>query len=344
MTFDVTNQRIVLFGGASAVGTLDDTWEWNGTLWRQIAEFGAPALVGAAMSYGGRSCVLFGGVDGTATDLHGQQGTWKWDAQFWTEIQHFGPLGRSGHAMASDVSRQRVVIFGGTLLSGSSTDAALLRDTWELPAQDFLFASLKVSPSAIAIGDHFQVTVALREPHTSDFIVRLQATAQHQPVNIGVPAAISIPAGQLSRTVDVALPRDVTTGLYTIAAMGVGAVHTTTLNVDWAPAGTLRIVALLSNPPGDETQDEAVHIRNIGSAQVQLNRWALARSGEPERWLLNMADGVLEPGAIAVVTRNGRPMQLPNEGSDILLINPENFVKDTKRYGPSASGELIQFD
>ena len=75
------------------------------------------------MSYGGRSCVLFGGVDGTATDLHGQQGTWKWDAQFWTEIQHFGPLGRSGHAMASDVSRQRVVIFGGTLLSGSSTDA-----------------------------------------------------------------------------------------------------------------------------------------------------------------------------------------------------------------------------
>ena len=70
-------------------------------------------------------------------------------------------------------------------------------------------------------------------------------------MNIGVPAAISIPAGQLSRTVDVALPRDVTTGLYTIAAMGVGAVHTTTLNVDWAPAGTLRIVALLSNPPGD---------------------------------------------------------------------------------------------
>ena len=43
---------------------------------------------------------------------------------FWTQRLHFGPAARAGHAMAYDVARQRVLLFGGRSVDGN------LGDTW----------------------------------------------------------------------------------------------------------------------------------------------------------------------------------------------------------------------
>jgi Lamin Tail Domain len=173
--------------------------------------------------------------------------------------------------------------------------------------------------------------------------VRLSSTANDAPAAIGVPSTVTIPAGQLSAIVDVALPQDATTATYAITATGGGANYTQRLDVIWAPAGTLRIAAVLPNPVGDELQDEAVHIRNISANAVQLGNWSITRRSQPVRWELDAADGTVESGQTAVVTRRGRPMALLNPGGDVILVNPEGFVKDTKTYGPAAPGQLITF-
>jgi hypothetical protein len=247
--------------------------------------------------------------------------------------------------MAIDLDRQRIVLFGGTRSSDSVAAADLLGDTWELPARDFLLASFTITPTVAVLGGRVQLTATLREAHHSEIVVRLRSAAQNgEPVNLGVPVTLSVPAGQLSHTVETTLPSDVMPGTYVITAVGVGATYVRALTVNWEPPGTLRIVAMLPNPEGDETQNEAVHLRNFGSTQVPLQDWVLTGGPNNLRWTLDAGDGVMAPGEIVVVTRRGRALPLPNDGSQILLVNPEGWVKDSKIYGPAASGQLIRFD
>ena len=51
--------------------------------------------------------------------------TWAFDGTDWTQLQDVGPAARREHAMAYDVARQRVVLYGG----GTSNEDA--SDTWE---------------------------------------------------------------------------------------------------------------------------------------------------------------------------------------------------------------------
>ncbi len=88
-----------------------------------------PEIRSAAMAYDaarGRM-ILFGGL--------AQQGgigvpldkTWEWDGTSWMRRTPVNaPPARSGHALAYDTARQRIVLFGGTDASG-----AVLTDTWE---------------------------------------------------------------------------------------------------------------------------------------------------------------------------------------------------------------------
>jgi hypothetical protein len=109
-----------------------------------------------------------------------------------------------------------------------------------------------------------------------------------------------------------------------------------------AAAGTLRIGAVLPNPEGDEAQLEAVHVRNLGPTVVDLVGWRIA-DPSGQSWGLDVADGTAAPGQVAVVTRQGRQMALPNAGGTIQLMNPAGQVLDTKTYGAAASGQLIEF-
>ena len=43
MAYDAANGTVVLFGGEGRLGTLGDTWTWNGTTWTEQTPGDQPA-------------------------------------------------------------------------------------------------------------------------------------------------------------------------------------------------------------------------------------------------------------------------------------------------------------
>jgi hypothetical protein len=65
MAFDSNRGRTVLFGGRDLADvnlTFGDTWEWDGTVWKQVADFGLPPCESPAMAFKNDSVALFGGI------------------------------------------------------------------------------------------------------------------------------------------------------------------------------------------------------------------------------------------------------------------------------------------
>jgi hypothetical protein len=130
MAFDSQRGRTVLFGGVdlSATVIFGDTWDWDGAIWTQVADFGADPCVSAAPAFKKDSVALFGGNKPTdPAQVFGN--TWTWDGRHWTLRQDIGPGPRSQHAMAFDSGRERLVLFGGLLAAGSQ--GTIRNDTWE---------------------------------------------------------------------------------------------------------------------------------------------------------------------------------------------------------------------
>jgi hypothetical protein len=132
VAYDAGRQRLVLFGGSAAGGTLRaDTWEWDGADWTQVADTGPDARREHALAYDAnrQRPVLFGGhADGPA--LRGD--TWEFDGADWTQVADTGPDARRGHALAYDANRQRTVLIGG-----EANGPALRADTWEWDGADW---------------------------------------------------------------------------------------------------------------------------------------------------------------------------------------------------------------
>jgi hypothetical protein len=127
MAYDPGRERVVLFGGQNGALRLGDTWEWDGAAWTEVTPpAGSPEpRVQPAMAYCRQTerVVLFGGENpGTALDNK----TWAWDGARWAEVAPAAgsPPQTGGHAMASDLGRGRIVLFGG-FISGARDD------TWE---------------------------------------------------------------------------------------------------------------------------------------------------------------------------------------------------------------------
>jgi hypothetical protein len=132
MAYDPGRGRTVLFGGEDTSGNgsylqpLEDTWEWDGTAWVQVASAGPGERAFHAMAHDSRRgrTVLFGGsVYSPVPDA--ELTTWEWDGATWAQVATTGPSARANHAMAFDSARGRTVLFGGTRGQGP------LGDTWE---------------------------------------------------------------------------------------------------------------------------------------------------------------------------------------------------------------------
>ncbi|HJZ83700.1 MAG TPA: kelch repeat-containing protein [Polyangia bacterium] len=122
VVYDSARARTVVFGGWTG-SALGDTWEWNGTVWTQVASTGPGARYGHAMAFDatrGRT-VLFGGYDGNPLG-----DTWLWDGSSWTRAATTGPAPRLYPALAFDSARGRTVLFGG-----APSSSAVYGDTWE---------------------------------------------------------------------------------------------------------------------------------------------------------------------------------------------------------------------
>jgi hypothetical protein len=129
MVFDSQRNRTVLFGGLSASGYLNDTWEYNGSTWTQRSPaVSPPARDSHAMVYDPlrHVIVLFGGYSGNPSNLY-LNDTWEYNGTSWTQVNTpESPLGRNHHAMVYDSQRRVVVLFGGRSAADPQLD-----DTWE---------------------------------------------------------------------------------------------------------------------------------------------------------------------------------------------------------------------
>lgn len=137
LAYDASRERVFLFGGAGESETgptyLADSWEWDGTVWRELAPAG-PGPRGRArhaLAYDARRrrIVLFGGAPAEDAVLGD---TWEWDGASWQLAQPIrSPPARAGHAMAYDPVRERVVLFGGDNNGQFSVPNAVFADQWE---------------------------------------------------------------------------------------------------------------------------------------------------------------------------------------------------------------------
>jgi hypothetical protein len=133
MAYEAARQRVVLFGGGDSSSTFNDTWEWDGDAWTQVADMGPSPRRSSGMAYdeSRQRLVLFGGdVKASTTQVDEPNGeTWEWSGREWTQVADIGPPPRMGCAMAYDTLRHRVVLFGG--YSNLPPQSKYLDDTWE---------------------------------------------------------------------------------------------------------------------------------------------------------------------------------------------------------------------
>lgn len=188
--YDPIRRRVVLFGGADVsqpggAVSLNDTWEWDGVVWRAVPTFGRP--VGASWdpvllfdptrntlvlfhdaywnpwTFDGTTWAGLGGgpgfpFAGVATDPHrrrmvylesGLYGprTFEWDGNDWTQFHGSAPSQpRRWTAMAGDPIARGVILFGGTW--GDPLDSTYLDDTWMWHGAGWQEFTAGSSPSA----------------------------------------------------------------------------------------------------------------------------------------------------------------------------------------------------
>jgi hypothetical protein len=119
MAYDARRGRVVLRGGGRRDKSRPtDTWEWDGKAWRQAALDGpGPGEGGYRMAYdAARGVTVLFGAD-----------TSEWDGRRWTRMATGAtrPRARLVHALAYDPTRERVILYGGSI---DRKDAG---DTWE---------------------------------------------------------------------------------------------------------------------------------------------------------------------------------------------------------------------
>lgn len=152
MAYDERRGRSVLFGGhlggAVVLGS-NQTWEYDGVNWQQIATPAAmPGLESPAMAYdkGRAVVVMFGGYNGSApaTDY---RTTWEYDGVDWTvRTTANAPLTGYRTAMNYDDNRGRCVLYGGY------ASATVQQRTWEYDGNDWTEVLPAAGPGRITEG------------------------------------------------------------------------------------------------------------------------------------------------------------------------------------------------
>src|SRR5712671_2813291 len=128
MTFDYARGRTVLFGGrigATAADQLDDTWEWDGSIWRQIqTTIRPPALLEPSLDFDFTRLVtvLVGvSIQGSTNVLE----LWEYDGSVWTQVASQAVLIGSPRTVLDQQRRRLVLSDGGGVWEWSSQPASL---------------------------------------------------------------------------------------------------------------------------------------------------------------------------------------------------------------------------
>lgn len=103
----------------------------------------------------------------------------------------------------------------------------------------------------------------------------------------------------------------------------------------------LAIAALLPNPTGDETQNEAAVILNTRDAPIDLTGWQL-RDRQGDTWSLTVG-GIVQPGETIEFRRLGQAMALSNRTDEVALVAPDGTIVDQVSYERPLEGRVISF-
>ncbi|MGE3172342.1 MAG: kelch repeat-containing protein [Planctomycetota bacterium] len=142
--YDTLRDQVLVFGG-DRNGRTDQFWRLDGERWVALQPPARPSprtdarMVSMVLS--GR-VMLYGGSPGSFQQELDE--TWEYDGITWTlRATTQSPGGRAGHAMAYDLARDRVVLFGGVQGVFVARD-----DTWEWNGSNWLPVPTTASPSA----------------------------------------------------------------------------------------------------------------------------------------------------------------------------------------------------
>ena len=148
MVYDEESQKAILFGGTEGwdgVMTLNDTWAFDFEFeeWTQMDPVESPpALHFAAMAYHPLAdrAVLFGGFVNETGTSQNETWTYDYDEDTWAKVETaVSPPARLYHALAWDVSSNRMIMFGGVV----EPYKPLFGDTWALDLENESWTQLK---------------------------------------------------------------------------------------------------------------------------------------------------------------------------------------------------------
>src|SRR5262245_15222581 len=146
LAWDSARAVTVLFGGRCARGPFADTWEHDGSVWRQATttHFPGPrALHAIAYDSSRGRVVLFGGMTVPSRQMLAE--TWEYDGSDWTQVSTVvTPPGRTGHALAFDAAHNLVVLFAGS----GQTFNTCYGDTWTYDGVSWVPRIVTIQPPA----------------------------------------------------------------------------------------------------------------------------------------------------------------------------------------------------
>lgn len=143
--YDSLRGRTVVFGGGTNLASLvstGETWELDTGHWSQRNVPGPAVRTEVQMAFDAAhgESVMFGGRNATGAQL---DETWLWNGARWLQATPaVRPPAREGAAMAYDVARRRLVLFGG------AAGSIMRGDTWEWDGTTWIQLLPAVSPPA----------------------------------------------------------------------------------------------------------------------------------------------------------------------------------------------------
>ena len=140
LVYDKAREEVVLFGGDGLSGRLDDTWVWDGQSWSEKAPPASPPATDfAAATYDPESQMVL---------VYAPSGLWGWNGETWALVAPQVTPERSETAIAADLQRSKVVLFGG----GARGGPPLYNDTWEYRGAPSLGFTWPIDPVNTSMG------------------------------------------------------------------------------------------------------------------------------------------------------------------------------------------------
>ena len=245
LVFDTARDRVLLFGGATASGASNETWEWDGATgaWREVGPLVGvvpPALAGAGLAWDPNrgQALLAGGASSSGI----RSEAWRWVSATRTwEATASMPYGRAEPGIAWDSATGRTVVYGGQ----SSSPGYLGRTStvWQWDPETGSWGTMAAGPYLIR--GHVMVTApsggvwaALGWPTELLGDVPSYGSVLHYDATADAFTELVPPALRPTERMDVSFAYDAATGVAVVFGGNLGSTSYTNVTAEqwaWSP-------------------------------------------------------------------------------------------------------------